>query len=201
MKKALSAFAILALLAACSSEPSPTAKLEYTLPSKIVLDVQHISFADNSPPPGMDSPYNAHRLEPTIAQAIRQWAADRLQAGGTNGQAVVVVKDASLTTQTLPMSQNWKDSWFKRQQAHKYTGRAAVQIEIRVRNGYAVATAEASRSVTLPEDPAAAERQDAYITLLNGLMRDLGQNLEASIRQHMQSYILPAMAMSAAPRS
>lgn len=198
MRKIVPGLALLVFFSACSSDPVATAQLEYMLPSKIVLDVQNINFVDNSPLPGPNSPYNAHRLEPTIAQAIRQWAVDRLQAGGTSGQAVVVVKDASLTVKTLPMSQSWKDSWFKRQQAYQYTGHAAVQVELRSGSGYATATAEATRSVSLPEDPAGAERQDAYITLLNGLMRDLGQNLETVIRQHMQNYILPTAPMTPA---
>ena len=59
-------------------------------------------------------------------------------------------------------------------------------------DSYALASAEASRWVSLPEDPSTAERKEAYYSLLNSLMRDLGKNLESSIQAHMQDFVLPS---------
>jgi hypothetical protein len=44
----------------------------------------------------------------------------------------------------------------------------------------------------MPEDPSRDERKTAYFTMLNGLMRDLGTNLESSMQEHMGGVILSA---------
>ena len=56
-----------------------------------------------------------------------------------------------------------------------------MEIEINDSHGYQVATAEASRFVTLPEDPSQTERQNAYVGMLSQLMNELTKDLTASI--------------------
>ncbi len=154
--------------------------------SKISLDVQTISLVDRSGMQSSDSPYNSMHFQPTIADAIRQWASAHLQATGTSGEAIVIIKDASLTSQPIPYARDF----FTRQQASKYTGHAEVEIDIKGRgNDYALGTAEATHYQTLPETPTDLEKQNAYTLVLNGLMRDLGQNFDSSIHEHMQSYM------------
>ena len=46
--------------------------------------------------------------------------------------------------------------------------------------------------MTLPEDPTNLEKQNAYFTMLNGLMKDLGENLETGIQSHMANFITTA---------
>jgi len=186
MKKLIALLAVFVLLDACADTPPPPAPRQYVLPPKINLDVQNLSLTDRTVIQPPSSPYNSNNFQPTITQAIRQWAKDRLQAVGADGQALVIIKDASLMQQAIP----FQSDWFTRQQASKYVAHAAVDVESRGHDGYAIASAEATRFVTLPENPTSEERQKAYFDVLNGLMRDLGQNLEASIQEHMHDFII-----------
>lgn len=173
----------LALLSACSSEAPKVVQTDIGAGSRISLNVQTISFADRSGIQPSNSPYNTNHFTPTIADAIRQWASSHLQATGTSGEAIVIIKDASLTSQAIP----YQRDYFTRQQASKYTGHAEVEIDIKGMNGeFAIGDSEATHYQTLPEDPTDLEKQNAYTVVLNGLMRDLGQNIEASLRDHNQ---------------
>jgi hypothetical protein len=192
MKKMTAVFSLMIALGACASEQTPLPPVvNHILPPKITLDVQTISLADRSGMQPASSPYKSNHFTPTIAEAIRQWAGDRLQANGTSGQAIIVIKEASLVAQPLAVKDGI-DSWFTRQQGEKYIGRADVSIEATGVGGFAVTDASASRILTLPENPTAIEKQDAYFTMLNGLMKDLGQNLETGIQAHMSRFITSA---------
>ncbi len=195
MKKVvLSACFILALvplLASCAQEPEPPpVSLNLDVTPKIVMDVKRISLTDRSgyTPPSI---FKNDDFSPTIAEAIKGWAKDHLQAVGQNGQAIVVIKRAAITVQPLDVDDGI-ESWFTRQQDSKYTARADVSIEASGQTGFAVADASATRSVTMPEDPTLAEKRIAYNTLLNGLMKDLQENLQAAINSHMANFIAPA---------
>lgn len=177
----LSVFSLLALLGACSSyQTAQPIQLDYSQMGRIGFNVRGIEVADNSAAsPGA--------MQPTVSDAIRRWAADRLQASGASGQATLVIKDASFKSEPLHM-ETGMNSWFKRQQANKLTAHAEVQLDARNGSDYASATAEASRSVTVPEDPQPAEKQEAYKKLLDGLMSDLNQYFEQSVHEHMQRF-------------
>ena len=185
MKKIILALVLSSVLAGCADEP-PAPVANYSLPPRINLDVQSISLTDRSMPQPASSPYNSNDFQPTITQAVRQWAKDRLQAVGGAGQAMVIIKDATLDQRTVP----YEHDIFTRQQASKYVAHVAIDIEAQGHGGYAIASAEASRFVTLPENPDSNERRKAYFDVLNGLMRDLGVNLEASIKGHMRDFVV-----------
>jgi len=179
---------VLGLLAGCA-DTVPALHTDIPQGPKINLDVQTVTLADRSQMQSATSPYTTNNFQPTITEAIRQWAANRFQAVGTGGEAVVIIKDASLSLQPIPHS----NDWFKREQTTKYTAHAEVDIEIKgVGTRYALASAQASRFETLPENPSELERQNAYTTVLNGLMRDLNQSVENSIREHMQDFVITA---------
>lgn len=180
------ALSLIALLAACADNNPKVVPVATGAGSKINLDVRTISLADRSGMQPADSPYTSNHFQPTIADAIRQWATDHLQATGTSGEAIVIIKDASLTAQPIPYARDF----FTRQQASKYTGHAEVEIDVKGSGSdYALASASATHYQSLPETPTDLEKQNAYNIVLNGLMRDLGQNIDASVREHMQGYV------------
>jgi hypothetical protein len=189
-----------ALVACAEGQTVPTATFNRPMQPKLALDVQTISLTDRTTLQPANSPYNSNNFSPTISEAVKQWASDSLQAVVQSGNAIVVVKDATLTAQPLS-TQSGMESWFTRQQSVKYVGRVEVSIEATGANGFAMADGNATRSVTLPEDPTPAERQDAYTNLLNGLMKDLSQNLDAAIRSHMGGFIVraPVLGSTAVP--
>lgn len=176
----------LALLAACADNAPKVVQNTPYAGTKMSLDVQTITLVDRSGVQPSDSPYNTNHFQPTIADSIRQWASSHLQATGTSGEAIVIIKDASLSSQPIPYARDF----FTRQQASKYTGHAEVEIDVKGRgNDYALANADATRYETLPENPTDLEKQNAYTVVLNGLMHDMGDNLDMSIREHMQGYV------------
>jgi hypothetical protein len=193
MKNIALALAATLLLAACSTPTQTGSDVanDYALPPKIVLDVQNISFVNLQSPERPASPYDGADFTPSISGAIRKWATDRLQAGGKAGEAIVTVKEAALSREAMHIDTEM-DKVFTRQQASKYIGHAVVSIEVRKSDNYAIASAEASRWVSMPEDPDQDERKAAYFGMLNGLMRDLGLNLESSLHDHMGGLILSA---------
>jgi len=154
----------------------------------INLDVLTVVVVDRSQPQIGDTPYVSNNFQPTIGNAIRQWATNKLVATGTTGEAIVVIRESSLKAQALPH----EDDFFKRQQTSKYTGRAEVEIMVKGREGQGRVSAEASRFETLPETPSSLERQNAYYGLLNGLMRDLTKNLRSGINDHLGAFVVTA---------
>lgn len=189
MKKLVLSVVLLAALAACAKDPLPD-PMPFTgeLPPKIGLDVQNIVLVDRASSDRVVSIIDPINFTPTLGAAVRQWAVDRLQATGANGQAVVTIKEAKITVEPLPVSAG-PDVWFTRQQSTRYVGHIVAEVAVRRGSDYGVATAEATRWVSLPEDPDTDERKEAYFTLLNSLMRDLGTNLEGNIQRHLNRFL------------
>lgn len=191
MKKLLTLLVPVLVLVACSSDPARL-KVNSGADEKINIDVKNVIILDRSGLQPADSPYRTNNFHPTIAEAIKEWAEEHFQAVGTEGDAVFIIKDAKLTAQGLSM-QKGMNSWFTRQQERKYNARAEVEMEIKKGvNSFALASAQATRFETLPEDPSEAEKSNAYVTVLNGLMRDLKQNMDASVKDHLNLYIITA---------
>ena len=178
------------LLCACSSTnpPSPVAPLDYAQLEKINLDVKDLSFSDRGVEMPPTSPVINDQFSPTIADALHNWASQRLQAVGISGAANFVVKDAYVTEQGM------KDdgSWFEQGPQARYTGHAEVEVNARGAEGYALATANATRSVSLPNNASQDEKRDAYRALLNGLMQDLNNYIDQAIHGHMNEFIVTA---------
>ena len=188
MKKILAAIVLPLVLVACADTPPPAVKVETDMGPKINLDVLSVVVLDRTEPLGGRSLYNTNDFQPTIATAVREWATDKLVATGSTGQAIVVIRDASLKYEVLPH----KDDMFTREQASKYIGHAAVEIDVTGREGHGQVSADASRFATLPEEPSALERKNAYAKMLNGLTADLAAKLRVGIKDHIGSYVITA---------
>jgi hypothetical protein len=196
MKKFWLAPLLAAALVGCSSyqpQPAPLS-LDYATLGKINLSVQSVQVTDRSMPQNAQMAVLGN-MHPTLAEAMHRWVDGRIAAVGPAGQAMFIIKDANITVQQLPTESGF-DSWFKRQQASKYVGHISIDAEAHGANGdYSLASAEAQRSVSVPENPTEAERQKAYDELVEGLMKDLNTHLEQSIREHMQNFVVTAPVM------
>lgn len=183
-------------MAGCSSAPPVAVQPFADTAAPIKLDVLTVTVLDRSPAQPLRSPYNTNNFQPTIANAIRHWASDKLVAVGTTGEAVVTIRDASLDAQSLKHG----DDLFTREQASQYVAHAAVTIDVHGRAGQGASAtqlsgtvnAEASRHETLPENPTPIERQNAYFKVYNGLMQDLSANLKMAIDSHLRDFIITA---------
>jgi hypothetical protein len=192
MKKHSLALILVVALAACSTpaaKPEPLA-LDYNASEPISLSVGTINIVNRTVALPMHAPYVTNEFRPVIADVVTKWGNDRLRAVGSSGQATLIIKDASVTSQPLSLARGF-DSWFTRQQSHKYTAKIEVDLDARAADGSmsAFATAHAVRSATLPEDPTEDEKTKAYNDMLEQLMHDLNLSMEASIRQHMSAFI------------
>jgi len=191
MKKIL-ALAFVALLAACSSEPQPELKLDFSSMGKVYLDTQDVRIVDRTKGLPQWAPYVGHLFRPSMMDALNRFAADRLQAAGHMGHATMIIKDATMTEQPMNIASGLSHL-FDRQQASKYIGRVEISLEAQSPNGtVAVANAYATHAATLPENPSSDEKYAAYSTVLNALMQELNVKLEKSMREHMASFILPS---------
>ncbi|MGE3623833.1 MAG: hypothetical protein AB7H77_08190 [Bdellovibrionales bacterium] len=175
-------------LAACSNPPVLTPPLEYSRLAKINLDVKDLSFVDrgvDAPPPW---PIVTDQYRPTVTDALRQWASERLQAVGAVGQAAFVVKNAYIAEQSTPS----ESGWLTRGQGSKLIAHAEIELDARGNEGYALATTNANHFVSLPDNPDSDERKNAYHSLINGLMQNVDKYLEESIQGHMRNFIVTA---------
>jgi hypothetical protein len=188
MKKSCLACVFFLLLSSCADSNSPApAPFDYSQEGKISLDVRDLTFVDRGIDQMPPSP-PITTLKPSIADALHNWASQRLQAVGDDGIAAFVVKNAYVTEAGLPVDSNW----FERPQAGKLTGHVEIELDARGKQGYALATANAVRSVTLPDKASDDEKQAAYNTMLNGMIQDLDRYLDQAIHEHMKDFIVGA---------
>ncbi|NTU76382.1 MAG: hypothetical protein HGA90_00955 [Alphaproteobacteria bacterium] len=196
MKKALLALGLCAALTACASESSPpSSNLDYSSMGKVALDVQDLRVVNRAYATPQWPPYVGHLHKPYLADAVSRWAADRFQAVGSSGQATIIIKDAGVSEQVLPVSRGY-ESVIERAQTKKYVGRLDVALEAMSPDSSrtAIATAHAERYETLPDRPSEAERSAVYRKLLDGLMADMNKNMNQAISQHMGAFVTMAPA-------
>lgn len=196
MKKLLLATLALsfALVTACSSTPSPLVKPDFALTPRLKLDVATVSVVDRSGVPTADSTPEAKEFKAMVMASIRKWAGANIVPVGTFGEAIVVIRDASLKAQALPHD----DDWFTREQATKYIGHIELEVNVSgVDNLREQASAQAVRYETLPDAPTVDERLGVYYRIIEGLNQDLDANLGAAMREHLASFVLPGSAQIA----
>ncbi|MER2520069.1 MAG: hypothetical protein ABTQ34_05200 [Bdellovibrionales bacterium] len=183
-----------ALVTACSSAPSPLVKPNFALTPRLKLDVATISVVDRSALPTADSTPEAKEFKAMILASVRKWAASNVVPVGTFGEAIVVIRDASLKAQSVAHD----DDWFTRPQTTKYIGHVEIEVNVSgVDNVREQATAQAVRYETLPDAPTVDERLGVYYRIIDGLNKDLDTNLGAAMREHLASFILPGAAQLA----
>ena len=194
MTRKLLALALLVCLAACSSEtaaPIQPLTLDYTKLGKINLAVARLEFMNSVPLAAPKDVAAFQNYKPQLGDALYRWGVDRLQAGGSQGRAALVIRDSELHRDTLPR-QTGISSWYTRQQSERWSGKVTVDLRIEGAAGNFTGNASATitRSTTLPEDASPAERENAYRRLLLGMMDDLNVQMERAIRDHLHPVIL-----------
>lgn len=189
-------FTLLALLAACTSEPPARPvtplTLDYTRLGPIKLAVSKLDFVNQSPlVPAADAA--TLPFKPQLADAAYRWGLDRLQPVSAEGVAVYNISDAKLVRTKLPQS-GGISSWFTRQPAEKWVATMTVKLQVTNATGGFSGRAEATvtRSTTLPEGATPGEQENAYRRVLLGLMDDLNATMTAAIQQHLAPILVTA---------
>ena len=191
-RRAFLAFAVAGIgLAACESAVQPQRFPEITFAHKapIALDVAAIEIADTYRPP-MAAP-NVDHLAPTPpANAVRQWAADRLKAVGQSGVARLVIIDGSLTETPLA-GKGGVVGAFTTEQSERYEGAVEAKLEIDDprygRTGFAAA--RATRSSTIAENATLTERETLWFDLVETMMRDFDAEMQRNVDQYLKQWV------------
>jgi hypothetical protein len=187
------------LLAACADEARPPVTpltLDYTRLGKIVLAVNDVSVAQSGALSGAPIDKQSFAdLKPQLADAAYRWGYDRLQAGGGQGRAQLVITKASIT-RTLMQPVGGFEALFRRDAGEKWVAQLGAELRVAgAANDFSgVASAYVTRSTTLPENASAGERENTYRRLLLAMIDDLNLRMEKSIREYLQTVVvtLPA---------
>ena len=188
---ALALLAVAVIAAGCETAPP---RYESTPPSfaglpPLVFDLDRIEVVER---PAAPHPEDVDHLLPTPpAVAVGIWVTDRLRARGTVGTLRVTVEEASARLTPLETDTEFEDI-FTKEQAERLDVRVRVTIEAIDHNGEVngSATAEATRSRTLPEGITLAERDRVYDEVIAALLHDYNTTQEKAIRQYLALYLL-----------
>ena len=182
--------AVAVVAAGCEIAPP---RYESTPPSfaglpLLVFDLDRIEMVQR---PAAPHPDDVDHLLPTSpATAIEIWVNDRLRARGTVGTLRVTVEEASARLTALETDTEFEDI-FTKEQAERLDVRLRVTIEAIDQSGEVngSATAQATRSRTLPEGITLAERDQVYDEVIAALLHDYNASMETAIRQYLRLYL------------
>lgn len=164
--------------------------VDFSAREPIVLDVASIEVESQYVAP-MAAPNIDHELPLTPSDAVRLWASTRLKAGGPQGKARIIIKDASVKEIDLDRTKGIK-GWFTKDQSQKYEGKFAVEIVVdgTARGFSGSVSAAVARSTTVAEDVTLAQREKTMTDLVRDLAGDLDVELDKSIRANMFPVII-----------
>jgi len=187
----LALLAVVGVVAACTGAPPQpvTPRLTYDHLGAIRLDVAEVKVVEVYVPP-LKAPNVEHEFAIAPAGAARRWFDDRLEAAGTAGLALAVVREASVVE--VPLKKTTGVTGLVTQdQSERYDAKLVMEIEIRnaVGDKEAFVRAVASRSRTVPEGASVNDREKVYFELTEALMNDINAQLENQINQHFARYL------------
>jgi len=182
---------LVAALAACTLDDPGNrfAEITYAHLSDIRLDVGEVQIEQTYVPPGQ-APNVEHRFPVSLKDMAAQWGKDRLVAAGDRLTFRYIVREASAIETVLPR-ETGVTGLLTTEQSERYE--THVVIEMQVLDGRLVqgtASAEARRSVTVPEDITLNERERAWYKLTEETMNDLNGQLEETIRSAFFPYVV-----------
>jgi hypothetical protein len=153
------------------------------------IDVASVDV-DNRFTPPLKAPHIEHRLSTTPAQALAQWAKDRIKPVGQSGKLRLLIEDASAVEATIGRDKSLKGH-FTKQQSHRYDFAVRATLLLTDASGIerGTATATASRSITVREDISLNEREKTWFQVVDRLLADFNSEMEANLRQHLASWL------------
>ena len=181
---------VLGGLAACTTATRPNfPDIRFTGEPPLRLDVASIEVK-NDFHPTFREPDVEHLFPVPPDRAVENWVHDRLQATGTTRRVVVHIRDASVRETELP-KKTGLTAEFTTQQAERYDGRIAVDIDLLDDKGFAERTvaAEVTRTISVPEGITPNQRDQAWYDMTKSMMADLDRELERQIRTNFTFYV------------
>jgi hypothetical protein len=186
----LIALASAVALGACSTPPArqdfPEITFQHLAPFK--LDVGHVEIVEayKADPAGdIDD-----QFPEAPAKVAAQWGEDRLQAAGSQGQAIYTVVMAKATDTPLPRSQGMSAVTHK-DQSDRYDLTIIAKLDLTnvAAHKAGSVTAQAARSQTVSEDMTLNQREAVLFKLLDETMKDINAQFEKLIPQYLGDYL------------
>lgn len=187
------ACALVALTACQSAPPKPPAQpVSFAAFAPIVLDAAVVGVIDARRPAAPGVVVVDDRVPTPPVEAVRLWAAQRLQSAGPAGRVQVTIRDAIITEVPLPR-QGGVTGYFTNQQAQRYDGR--MEVEVTGERPGATAFRGTTRAVvtastTVPETISLADRERTLQDLIRRMADDLNARLDAGIRRDLGPMVL-----------
>ena len=185
-------FLLLPLLAmaACSSpEIEPRKKLGFKQYPPINLNVASVEVKEEYQSP-LSHPNVEQEFRTTPAEAVEIWVNDRIRTTGGSKRLVVIVKDASVTTDALPRTGGFK-GMYTIDQKERYNAR--LEVEMRIYGEKALSEASinvvATRSDTAAENFSPLERDQLFDRMVHDLMALLNAELEKNFQMYFSAYL------------
>lgn len=176
-RAALAVAAAAPLLLLGCMQPAPPQSfppLSFAYLTKLKFDVANIEVENAwTPAPVTNGEHVENEAPEQPVEALRRMVQDRLIPGGTSGQAVVTIDDASLTR----VADRFEASFAVRMDIHNADG---------TRSGYA--EAKVARTRTISDYSSAAVRQALY-DLVKETMNDMNVEFEYQVRHSLKDWL------------
>jgi len=153
------------------------------------LDVAKLEIIHSYNQP-MTSPYVEHLFHTPPSVALNSWARDRLRSVGTKDFARFTIIEASVIETKLDKQKGIMGLFIK-DQSERYDAVLEAKLEIFDDSGRreGFAKARAIRSITVREDSSINQRDRAWYSLTEELVRDINTVLEKNIYKYLSRWI------------
>lgn len=195
LKKLMTVAAVLAL-AACATDkplPGPVPQVGFSHLAPLTFNVTRVDIATNYVSP-MAAPNVEHQVPTSPQRAMTDWAQARLKAspvGGTQTVANFVIEDAAVIETKLKKSTGFT-GLMTYEPTERYDARATASLSLQdpLTGSHGSIRVSASRTMEVRENATLAEREQAWVELVEGLMADFNAQADEQIRTHMMPWLL-----------
>ncbi len=190
MRKFIPALFAAAILTACAQTPAPVVlpAIGFANGAPMRVDAPRIEIVESYHSP-MRAPNVEHEFSQSPSALVKAWVRDRMVASGRGGEFRLVIKDASVVAEDLPLKGGIEGA-LTRQQAVNLKARIVVALEYTRKNGSdAMVTVTVAKSRTLAEGLSPIERDKANYAFI----RDLGTDLDRELQQNMDASMRDAL--------
>lgn len=185
--------AAFAVLAACAAPPAPPLNMKVTFQNRepIRIDAVRIKVTE-AYTPNTNPPHIEHLYQQTPATLARRWASERLNPVGQSGQVMLIIKEASVIEEPLPVTKGLSGLFANESEVRlQATLKARLEyVELGERRRSFVADVEAKADRTIPEGATLNERDLAYFSTLERLAVEFDKALSNEVSRAMAPIIL-----------
>ena len=186
---------VLSVLISCQSAPTPfvAEPLNFSRNgAPITLNIAEIRIAERYQSP-MPAPNMEQNFPILPSAALKQWVAQRMRTGGTQGILEVSIDDASAKEVLLPPTTEGLSGIFTYDQAARYD--ANIHVTFRLYDGVnetplATGDVVVSRSKSISQKASVEDHQRLYDDMLRDMMQQFDPLAVERLNQYFSTYIV-----------